>query len=120
MSDLLSVLVFASLPALGNFIGGLLSEWLKPARYFINLALYAAAWIVLAVVSVEVMPNALRIVPVWLIAAVYLAGGGGYLLIETAIERWQAKKEKGAGAEARMVYVAVLADLIGDGLLIVV
>lgn len=118
MSDLFSVLIFSSLPALGNFMGGLLSEWLKPSRYFVNLALHAAAGIILAVVSVEVMPNALRIVPMWLIAAAFLAGGAAYLLIETMIKKWQTNKEKGAGAQAWMVYVAVLADLIGDGLLI--
>lgn len=118
MSDLLSVLLFASLPAAGNFMGGLLSEWLKPSRYFVNLALHAAAGIILAVVSVEVMPNALRVVPVLLIAAAFLAGGGAYLIIEAVIEKWQASKPRGAGAQAWMVYVAVLADLVGDGLLI--
>lgn len=118
MSDFLSVLIFASLPAAGNFMGGLLSEWLNPSKYFVNLALHASAGIILAVVSVEVMPNALQIVPVLLIGAAFLAGGGAYLVIEAAIEKWQATKPRGAGAQAWMVYVAVLADLIGDGLLI--
>ena len=118
MSDFFSVLVLASLPASGNFIGGVLSEWLKPSRYFVNLALHASAGIILSVVSVAVMPNALEIVPVWLIAVAFLGGGSAYLVIEGAIARWQANKPNGAGAQAWMVYVAVLADLIGDGLLI--
>lgn len=118
MTDLFFVMAVASLPAAGNFIGGLLSEWLNPSKHFVNRALHAAAGIILAVVSVEVMPNALRVVPVWLIAAAFLSGGGAYLIIEATIERWQANKPKGAGTQAWMVYAAVLADLIGDGLLI--
>ena len=64
MGDFLIVLGLSSLPAVGNFFGGLLSEWLNPSRNFVNRALHAAAGIILAVVSVEVMPSALAIVPV--------------------------------------------------------
>lgn len=118
MREFLTVLGFSSLPALGNFLGGLLSEWLNPSQNLLNRALHAAAGIILAVVSVEVMPNALEIVPVWLLALAFVGGGLLYLLIEAGIHRWQRDREQGAGARAWMVYVAVSADLIGDGLLI--
>ena len=118
MGDFLTVLGLSSLPAVGNFFGGLLSEWLNPSQNFVNRALHAAAGIILAVVSVEVMPNALAIVPVWILALAFIAGGLLYLLIEAGIQRWQANQPEGAGAKAWMVYVAVSADLIGDGLLI--
>jgi len=118
MRDFLTVLGFSSLPALGNFFGGLLSEWLNPSQNFVNRALHAAAGIILPVVSVEVMPNALAIVPVWILAFAFVGGGLLYLLIEAGIHHWQANQAEGAGAKAWMVYVAVSADLIGDGLLI--
>ena len=118
MRNFLTVLGLSSLPALGNFIGGLLSEWLNPSQNFVNRALHAAAGIILAVVSVEVMPNALAIVPVWILASAFVGGGLLYLLIEAGIHRWQRNQPDGAGAQAWMVYVAVSADLVGDGLLI--
>lgn len=118
MPEVLNVLLLALLPAAGNFLGGVLSEWLKPSHNVVNRALHASSGIILAVVSVEVMPNALREAPVWLLAVAFMAGGGLYLLIDAAVSRWQAKDAGGPGARAWMVYVAVTADLIGDGLLI--
>ncbi|MCB2202496.1 peptidoglycan-binding protein [bacterium] len=118
MPEVLNVLLLALLPAAGNFLGGVLSEWLKPSHNVVNRALHAASGIILAVVSVEVMPNALREAPVWLLAVAFMAGGGLYVFIDAAISRWQAQRSDGAGARAWMVYVAVSADLIGDGLLI--
>ena len=118
MGGILMVLGLALLPAAGNFGGGLLAEWLRPSQKNVNRALHAAAGIVLAVIAVEVMPEALRTTPAWLLALAFLAGGGAYLLVEAGVERWQRSKQAGAGAGAWMVYVAVATDLVGDGLLI--
>lgn len=117
---LLTVIGLAILPAAGNFSGGMLSEWLRPSRKTLNRALHAAAGIILAVIAVEVMPEALQAASAWLLAAAFLAGGGIYVLVEAGIERWQQSKSTGtqAGAGAWMVYVAVATDLVGDGLLI--
>jgi ZIP family zinc transporter len=119
MNDgLARVISLALLPAVGNFGGGLLAEWLRPSQHVLNLALHAATGIILAVVAVEVMPAALQGTPAWLLALAFLAGGSAHLLIETGIERWQESKSAGAGTRAWMIYVAVASDLVGDGLLI--
>ena len=117
MDGLPLVLALALLPAAGNFAGGLLSEWLRPSPRMLNRALHAAAGIILAVVAVEVMPEALNKSPTWMLALAFVGGGCAYLLVEAAVERWQ-RSRKGAGTGAWMVYVAVAADLLGDGLLI--
>lgn len=57
--EILAVLGLAFLPALGNFGGGLLAEWLGPSRDIVNHALHAATGVILAIVAVEVMPQAL-------------------------------------------------------------
>ena len=57
------VLGLAALPALGNFAGGLLADWLRPSKHTLNLALHASAGIILAVIAVEVMPQALPVAP---------------------------------------------------------
>lgn len=115
---LVRVILLALLPALGNFGGGVLSEWLNPSKKTINRALHAAAGIIIAVIAVEVMPDALLGAPAWLLALAYIAGGLFYLFVEAGVERWQSGKDEGAGTAAWMVYVAVASDLVGDGLLI--
>ena len=117
-SEILIVLGLATLPALGNFGGGLIAEWLRPSKKLLNHALHAATGIIIAVVAVEVMPAALAGAPAWLLALTFMGGGGVYLLIEAGVRRWQEGKQAGAGAGAWMVYVAVATDLVGDGLLI--
>lgn len=117
-SGIIMVLALALLPALGNFAGGVLAEWLHPSKAILNRALHAAAGIILAVVAVEVMPSALHSAPAWLLALAFVAGGLAYLGLEAGVERWQASKRAGAGTGAWMVYLAVATDLVGDGLLI--
>ncbi len=115
---ILSVLGLALLPAAGNFAGGLVAEWCPPSKKMLNRALHAATGIILAVVAVEVMPEALGAAAAWALAGAFIAGGLAYLFIEALVERWQQGKKGGAGAGAWMVYVAVATDLLGDGLLI--
>jgi ZIP family zinc transporter len=115
---ILIVLGLALLPALGNLSGGVLAEWLHPSQKMLNHALHGATGIILGVVAVEVMPEALRSAPAWLLALAFLAGGCAHLLIEAGVERWQENKQAGAGAGAWMTYIAVATDLVGDGLLI--
>ena len=112
------VLGLALLPAAGNFGGGVLAELLPQSQKTLNRALHAAAGIILAVIAVEVMPEAMQATSAWLLAAAFIAGGVTYVLLEAVIERWQEMNSGGAGAGAWMVYVAVATDLVGDGLLI--
>jgi ZIP family zinc transporter len=117
-SSFLGVLGLALFPALGNFGGGLLAEWLDPSQKTLNRALHAAAGIIIAVIAVEVMPDALSKAPAWALALAYVGGGCVYVLIEAGIERWQKGKQGSMGAGTWMVYMAVATDLMGDGLLI--
>lgn len=115
---ILAVLGLALLPAVGNFAGGLAAEFLRPSKRVLNWALHAAAGVILAVVAVEVMPQALQAASAWLLALAFVAGGGAYILVDKGVEHWQQGKEQSVGAGPWMVYVAVAADLVGDGLLI--
>ncbi len=59
MSDFLLVLGFAALPAAGNIAGGLIAEIFDVSDRALSLALHLAAGIVLAVVGLELIPQAL-------------------------------------------------------------
>ena len=113
-----AVLLLALLPAAGNFGGGLLSEFLRPSANTLNAALHLAAGVIIAVVAVEVMPEAIGTAAPWILAIAFVLGGAFYLAVEAGVNRWQRTAEGSAGAGAWMVYVAVAADLFGDGLLI--
>jgi ZIP family zinc transporter len=115
---ILQVIALALLPAFGNFAGGLIAEWLEPSKRLLNRALHAAAGIILAVIAVEVMPEALEVAPAWLLAIAFVAGGMAYLGLEGLVDRWLARRDDSAGKGAWMVYLAVATDLLGDGLLI--
>ncbi|MFY9268557.1 MAG: hypothetical protein WAO55_02285 [Candidatus Manganitrophaceae bacterium] len=76
MNDYLMTLALAALPALGNFLGGLLAEFFRTSQRTLSIALHGAAGVVLAVVAVELMPQALKAASPWIIILAFLAGGG--------------------------------------------
>jgi ZIP family zinc transporter len=117
MADFTLVLLLAALPALGNFAGGVIAEFVDASARMLSRALHIAAGVVTAVVAVELMPQALAGgAPAWAIALALLVGGGFYMLLEWVVE-WLAGAD-GATAGAAMVYAAVGVDLFGDGLMI--
>lgn len=115
--DLLLVLSLAVIPAAGNFAGGVLAELTRHSERRLNLALHGAAGLMIAIVAVEVMPEALQGLAGWWIALAFFGGGLAYVGLEAAVETWQSRRE-GVGSGPWMIYLAVSADLIGDGLLI--
>lgn len=115
------VLGLALLPALGNFGGGLLAELFETNKSRLNKALHAAAGIVIAIVAVELLPEALERISAWWVAAAFGLGGVTYVLIGMVVDKLQASSENnGAGSSSGMwmVYIAVSIDLASDGLMI--
>lgn len=124
MESFLGVLLLASLPAAGNFAGGLLSEVVPISYRVLSLALHAAAGILFAVIGVELMPAALQADPPWLVILAFVTGGGVFLLLESTIHgiqhRFPAQEstEIGDTAGAWGIYAATALDLFSDGLMI--
>lgn len=115
------VLGLAILPALGNFGGGLLAEFFETNKRRLNKALHAAAGIVIAIVSTELMPEALEKISAWWVAAAFGLGGLAYVLISASVDKLMTSSEsEGASSSSGMwmVYIAVSIDLASDGLMI--
>ena len=111
------VLLLSFLPGLGNFGGGMLAEFGKTSDRLLNWALHAASGIVIAIVAVELIPEALKALAGWWIAAAFGAGGIAYILVEMGVEKLQS----GNGDDRTsmwMIYVAVAVDLTSDGLML--
>ena len=120
MNSVWYVLLLALLPGAGNFAGGMAAEFWKTSPRLLNWALHAASGIVIAIVAVELIPEALGALAGWWIAAAFAAGGVTYILLGSVTEGLQ--KGAGGGAEGRsrmwMIYIAVAVDLSSDGLMI--
>ncbi|WP_256663732.1 ZIP family metal transporter [Pseudomonas sp. gcc21] len=85
-----------------------------------NKALHAASGIVLAVVSVELMPEVLATLSGWAVGVAFGLGGIAYIAIETAVDGVQRSQGRTSTANRGMwmIYIAVAIDLFSDGLLI--
>ena len=114
--SLWTVLLLSLLPGAGNFAGGMLAEFGKTSDRLRNWALHAASGIVIAIVAVELLPEALKALAGWWIAAAFAAGGVTYILVEMGVEKLQ------SGGKNRtsmwMIYVAVAIDLTSDGMML--
>ncbi|WP_216328921.1 ZIP family metal transporter [Deinococcus aestuarii] len=125
MNELLTVLALAALPALGNFVGGLLTEFVSVSSRVLSLALHLAAGIILAVVALELLPEALAADPPWLPLGAFVLGGGFFILLEkvTSFVKARAGGNQANGqpietAGASAILAGVMVDLFSDGILV--
>lgn len=119
MNEFLSVLLLAALPALGNFAGGLLAEFVPVSGRSLSLALHGAAGIVLAVVGVELMEQVLQTQPAWIPLLAFVAGGGAAVGLDVLVDLVRGRFGGGdGGSGAWLIYMGVAVDLFSDGLLI--
>lgn len=119
MEGFVLVVVLAALPAAGNFLGGLASEVVDVSERVLGLALHLAAGIVLAVVGLELMPEALNASPPWVPILAFVGGGVFFIGIERAIGF--VKGRLGGGEEASgplAIFTGVSLDLFSDGVMI--
>ncbi len=118
MDGYLAVLAFAALPALGNLAGGVLAEVLRPSPRLLGLALHAAAGIVLAVVAVELMPQALQADPPWPIVLSFGLGGAFFVAVDKGIELLRARLGSRGDTGPWVIWFGVAVDLFSDGVMI--
>lgn len=119
MEEFVLVLPLAALPAAGNLLGGLASEVADVSERALSLALHLAAGIVLAVVGLELMPEALQASQPWVPILAFVGGGVFFIGIERAIRSAQGRI--GAGDEATgplAIFTGVSLDLFSDGVMI--
>ncbi len=119
MEGYLVALGFALLPAVGNFGGGLLAELVPVREDLLSYALHAATGVVLAVVGLELMPEALDVSSPWVPILAFVLGSGFFLLADKAIDTVNARfgrSDDDTGPWA--IYFGVSMDLLTDGIMI--
>ncbi|MFP5325927.1 MAG: ZIP family metal transporter [Acidimicrobiia bacterium] len=119
MSDFLVVLALAMLPAVANFAGGALAEAFRVSARGLSLALHLAAGIVLAVVGLELMPEALSADPPFVPLIAFVVGGASFIALQRlvgAVQKRMGGREDQASAFA--IFGGVSIDLFSDGVMI--
>jgi ZIP family zinc transporter len=114
---MLSVLAISLLPIAGVFAGCLLAETVKTPKWLIGASLHATAGIAIALVSIDLMPRILIVTPVWFAVIAFLAGAAGSFGL-TRIWLHVSSTPGHNSLSAWMVYMAVVVDLISDGLMV--
>ena len=121
MDEYLQVLMYAAMPALGNFAGGILAEIFKVSERTLSLALHLAAGIILAVIGIELMPEAIEAELPYVPLLAFVAGSGFFVLLDRGIDyvqsRFGGETKKGMSA-AVAIYIGVTIDLFSDGIMI--
>lgn len=113
------VLALVCLPAAGNFLGAVVAELFSVSAQALSIALHVAAGIVLAVVGIELMPEALTASPAWIPIVAFVAGGAFFIGLEQTISYVQARlgaSETSTGPLA--IFSGVSLDLFSDGVMI--
>lgn len=119
MEGFVLVLALAALPAAGNFIGGLAAEMVEVSERTLSLSLHLAAGIVMAVVGLELMPEALAASTPWVPVLAFVGGGAFFMGIERtigSIQRRLGTSKKNSGPLA--IFTGVSLDLFSDGVMI--
>ena len=118
MSGFALVVALAALPAAGNFLGGVLAEVVPVSARALSLALHLAAGIVLAVVGLELMPEALAADPAWVPLLAFVGGGAFFIALEETIGYIQARLGGEQESGALAIFSGVSLDLFSDGVMI--
>jgi len=85
MNEFSLVILFSFLPAIGTFTGGTIAEFFKISRQTYSLALHAATGIIFAVISVVLIPQALKATTPWLVILAFILGGIFFITIDRFI-----------------------------------
>lgn len=119
MNEFLLIILFSLLPALGTFAGGIAAEFFKISRKNLSLALHAAAGIILAVVSVELMPHALEASTPWIVVLAFIAGGVFFIAMDQLINFVQFRLTGlNQSTAAWAIFLGTTVDSFTDGLMI--
>ena len=119
MSEFLVVIGLAALPAVANFVGGGLAEVFHVSARSLSLALHLAAGIVLAVVGLELMPEALQANPPWAPLVAFVAGGALYVGLDRVVGYVQGRHGgEPDQSSALAIFGGVSMDLFSDGVMI--
>ena len=116
-TNFLSDIIFI-VTALGTFAGGTIAEFFKISRPTYSLALHASAGIIFAVISVVLIPQALKASIPWIVILAFVLGGIFFITIDNLINFVQGRLGDDQSTAAWAIFFGVAIDSFTDGLMI--
>lgn len=117
MTDYAQVLALALMPFVGNACGAVIAWRVPVSPRLVGALLHAAAGIAVAVVSVELVPRVLQDIRPWQLGVAF-GGGAAFSVVLARAVGWATQTTRSGAGRAWMVYLAIAADLFGDGLMV--
>jgi len=118
LNEFFIIILFALLPALGTFAGGTIAEFFKISKQTYSLALHAVTGIIFAVISVVLIPQALKASVPWIVVLAFVLGGVFFITIDRLINFVQGRFATDQSAAAWAIFSGVAIDSFTDGLMI--
>ncbi len=118
MNEFSLVILFSFLPAIGTFAGGTIAEFVNISRQTYSLALHASTGIIFAVISVVLIPQALKASTPWIVILAFILGGIFFITIDGLINFVQGRFGGGKSTAAWAIFFGVAVDSLIDGLMI--
>jgi len=119
MNGYFLALLLSLMPAIGSFIGGVLADYFRISESSMSYVLHGAAGIILAVVGVELLPQALGYGNFVEVALAFGLGGLTYVGLEWGVEKIGEKnKDKEKGQSPWLIYISLAFDFFTDGIMI--
>lgn len=119
MQEFLIALTLSALPVVSNFIGAMIAEALPLSKHTLGLALHAAAGVLLAIASTELLPRVVSAKPAWATILALFAGGAFFVWVNQLLNL---SKNRLRGMDQNtvswVIFLSIAIDLFGDGLMI--
>jgi len=117
--NFLLVLMLSALPVVSNFMGAMIAEALQLSKQTLGFALHAAAGVLLAIASTELLPRVVIAKPVWSAILALFLGGAFFVWINQLLNL---SKNRLRGIDHNtvswVIFLSMAIDLFGDGLMI--
>lgn len=117
MQEFLFALTLSALPVASNFMGAIIAEALPSSKQTLGLALHAAAGVLLAIASTELIPRVASAKPVWAAILALFLGGAFFVWINQLLNL---SKNRLRGVDHNsvswVIFLSIAIDLFGDRL----
>jgi ZIP family zinc transporter len=119
MNSFFLALGLAALIAFSNLIGGLVAEAFPPSKGKLSVGLHMAAGVLLAMITVKLIPNVLQPDRTWITLFGFIAGGTFFILSDRAVReiesRYNVDKRK---RKPWLIFLSLTTNIFSGGIMI--
>ena len=121
MNGYFLALLLSLMPAIGSVVGGIMADYFRITENSMSYVLHGAAGVILAVVGVELLPQALGYGNYFEVALAFALGGLTYVGLEWVLEQiGKKRRNEENGQSPWLIYFSLAFDFFTDGIIIAI